>query len=159
MNKNNLIKKRSGSALMWMLIAFTVLIILSSSAIFIVQQDILETRKQEERLKTYYIALSGIDLTHAALMNPDDTPMKIENMITKLKSNGNTPITESIIVESEGVVRGTANVSVKRVTKDDKDWVQITSIGKLAGKDTSVSTVMRINESNTNQIVREKFGD
>lgn len=151
--------KRTGSALMWMLIAFTILMILSSSAIFIVQQDIHETTKQEERLKTYYIALSGIDLTYAALMNPDDRPMKIESMITKLKSNGNTPITETINVESNGVIKGTANISVKRITKDEKNWVQITSIGKLTGKDTSVSTVMRINEANTNQIVREKYGD
>lgn len=159
MNVNRKMKNRKGAALAWMIIALFLLIILSSSAIFIVRQDIKETSLQEERLKTYYIALSGIDLTYAALMNPDDRPMKIEAIITKLKSNGNTPITETINVESNGVIKGTANISVKRITKDEKNWVQITSIGKLTGKDTNVSTVMRINEANTNQIVREKFGE
>ncbi len=150
-------KKRTGSALIWMLLSFTVLMILMGSIVYIVRQDIYETVKQEERLQTYYIAYAGIDLTYAALMDPENNPKKFETAITKLKTNSNKPLTDTITIEVGRKIRGTAEVSIKRVKKDEKDWIQITSIGKLVDKETKVSSTMRINEANPNQIVREKF--
>lgn len=151
-------KSRKGSVLIWMLIAFTVLMILMTSIFYLVRQDIFETAMQEERLQTYYIALAGIDLTYAGLMDPNFEPKKLETAIAKLKFNGNVPLSDSIVIEDDETM-GTANITIKRVTKDEKDWLQITSIGKATGKNTEVTTTMRINEANPNQIVREKFGN
>lgn len=151
------LNKRKGSALIWMLLAFSVLMILTTSIFYIVRQDLYETAKQEERLQTYYIALSGVDLTYAALMDSANEPKKIESAISKLKSKS-TPITDTIIIDIDGEEKGTATVSIDRI-KDEKDiyWIRITSVGQLTGKSVTVSSTMRINESNYNQIVREKL--
>lgn len=152
------LKNRKGSALVWMLIAFTITMILMSSIIYLTQQDIRETVKQEERLQTYYIAAAGIDLTYAALMDPNHTPRKIEAAISKIGSDVNKKLTDTIDIKYNDEIKGTATVTIKRITIDEKKWLQIVSVGKLIGKDTQVTTTMRINEDNTNQIVREKFG-
>lgn len=149
---------RKGSALVWMILAFTITMILLSSIVFLTQQDLRETVMQEERLQTYYIAAAGIDLTYAALMDPNNNPKKIEAAITKIGSTGNKKLTDTINIKYKGEIKGTATVTINRITIDEKKWLQIVSVGKLTGKNTEVTTTMRINEANTNQIVREKFG-
>ena len=153
--KHGILKKRKGAAVISVVMAFAVLMILMSSIIFVARQDVHETVKQEERLGTFYIASAGIELAYAALMDPGYEPKKVQTAIDKLKGNGNTPISDSISIADEG----TANVTIKRVTIDEEDWLQITSVGQLYGLDTTVSTTMRINEENLNEVVREKFGD
>ncbi len=157
MKKNYRIKKRKGVALIWMILAFTILMILMTSIIYIVRQDIFETVKQEERLQTYYIALAGLDLTYAALMDPSISPKIIDNVIDLLKKS-NTSITDTINIEIGGNQKGTATVTIDRVKENEINWVRITAVGQLKGKDTKISSTMRINESNYNQMIREKIG-
>lgn len=157
MKKNYRMKKRKGVALIWMILAFTILMILMTSIIYIVRQDIFETVKQEERLQTYYIALSGVDLTYAALMDSSISPKTIDKVIDSLKKN-NTPITDTINIEIRGNQKGTAIVTIDRVKENEINWLRVTSVGQLKDKDTKVSSTMRINESNYNQMVREKIG-
>lgn len=157
MKKNYRIKKRKGVALIWMILAFTILMILMTSIIYIVRQDIFETVKQEERLQTYYIALAGLDLTYAALMDPSISPKIIDNVIDLLKKS-NTSITDTINIEIGGNQKGTATVTIDRVKENEINWVRITAVGQLKDKDTKISSTMRINESNYNQMIREKIG-
>lgn len=151
--------KQKGAALIWMLIVFTVLSILMSSMFFLTRQDLKETVALEERLQTYYIASAGIDLTYAALMDPSYDPKKIESAINVIGNSGDKELIDTITIKNNGVVKGTAVVTISRVTVDDKKWIQIVSVGKLVGKSTEVTSSMRINEDNTNQIVRQKFGE
>ncbi len=151
--------KQKGAALIWMLIVFTVLSILMSSMFFLTRQDLKETVALEERLQTYYIASAGIDLTYAALMDPSYDPKKIESAINKIGNSGDKELIDTITIKNNGEVKGTAVVTISRVTVDDKKWIQIVSVGKLVGKSTEVTSSMRINEDNTNQIVRQKFGE
>ena len=156
--KNLKLNNRKGAALIWMILAFTITMILMSSIIFLTRQDIRETVKQEERLQTYYIAAAGIDLTYAALMDPVNKPKKIEAAISKIGDTGNKKLSDTIDIKYNNEIKGTATVTISRITIDEKKWLQIVSVGKLVDKDTQVTTTMRINEANTNQIVREKFG-
>ncbi|MGH4121808.1 MAG: hypothetical protein ACREV6_02525 [Clostridium sp.] len=156
MKKWCVLKKKKGAALVWVLITFTVLMILMTSVVHIVRQNIFETARQEERIQTYYIALAGVDLTYAALMNPDYDPKKIEAAVIKLKSNS-IPITDTIIINIKDVEKGTATVSIDRIEENEINWIRITSIGQLKGKNTKVPSTMRINEDNHNQMVREKI--
>lgn len=150
--------KRKGAALVWMLIAFTVLMILMTSIIYVVRQDLFETVKQEERLQTYYIALAGIDLTYSALMDPTNDPKKINLAISKLKEPSiSLLVDDNITIDIGGEQKGTASVTIDRIKEDDVYWIRITSIGQLEDKDTKVSSTMRINETNTNQIIRESI--
>lgn len=161
--KRNILRQNKGAALAWVLIVFVMLSILVGSIAFISSQNIFEVAKQEERLQTYYIALSGIDLTHAALMdiNGENIGRSIDaEIIGKIKTG---PMTEDIDikVEIDGEIKkiGTAFVTIDRVTTTedtkDIDWLRITSIGQLEGKNTKVKSIMRINEKNYNMIVRE----
>lgn len=155
MKKWGVLKKRKGSALVWVLVVLIVLTILISSVAYIVRQNTFETSKQEERLQTYYIALAGIDLTYAALMDPANSPKKIEQVRTKLTRNS-TPITDNITIDINGDKKGVANVAIDRIKVKEINWIRITSVGQLNGNNTKVSSIMRINEDNHNQIVRER---
>lgn len=153
------ILKKDGVALIWMLISFTMLMILMSSIVYVFRQDIRETVNLEERLQTYYIASAGIDLTYAALMDSSYNPKKIESAINKIGDSGNKKLIDTINIMNNGEIKGTAVVTISRVTIDEEKWIQIISVGKLVGKTTEVTTTMRINEKNTNQIIRQKFGE
>ena len=145
---------RKGQVMVWVLIAFMVLTLLMTSMAFVVRQGIFETQKQEERLQTYYVALSGIDLVYAALMDPTYNPKYIEVAISSAKAQ---PITETIPVEIGGKQVGTAEIIIDIVTDEESvSWLRIRSTGQLTGKDTKVTTTMRINTRNFNQVVREK---
>lgn len=145
---------RRGQVMVWVLIAFMVLTLLMTSMAFVVRQGIFETQKQEERLQTYYVALSGIDLVYAALMDPAYNPKYIEVAISSAKDQ---PITETIPVEIGGKQVGTAEIMIDIITDEESvSWLRIRSTGQLTGKDTKVTTTMRINTRNFNQVVREK---
>ncbi len=145
---------RKGQVMVWVLIAFMVLTLLMTSMAFVVRQGIFETQKQEERLQTYYVALSGIDLVYAALMDPTYNPKYIEVAISSAKAK---PITETIAVEIGGKQVGTAEIIIDIITDEESvSWLRIRSTGQLTGKDTKVTTTMRINTRNFNQVVREK---
>ncbi len=91
-------------------------------------------------------------------MDPTHNPKKIEAAITKLKTPGITSLTDTINVKKSSKIIGIATVTITRVTIEDQKWIQVVSIGKLTDKNTEVTTTMRINEANKNQIVRQKFG-
>lgn len=161
----NILKQNKGVALIWVLIVFVVLTILAASVAFLSRQNIFETAKQEERLQTYYIALAGIDLTYAALMelNGENISRKIDaDIINRVKD---VPKMEPIVIktgeEEEEKERGTATVTIDMIETTEKNnvkvnWLRITSVGQLKGKKTKISSVMRINKDNYNQIIRER---
>lgn len=156
MDKKIVFKDREGAALMWALLAFFILIILTTSVIFITRQDLLETRMQEERLETYYIALAGAEITYAGLISQEELDdMVIDKVIERFKTNTD-PVSDKIQIVIDGELKGEADVSIDKVSRDNIDWIRIKSVGKLANKNTKVTTTIRINEERTNQIVREK---
>jgi len=150
---------KKGAALIWMLLVFTVSMIVMTTVIYLARQDLRETVNLEERIQTYYIASAGIDLTYAALMDSSNNPKKIEAAINLLKSGTSSAIEDTIVVKNNGEIKGTSIVKIERVVVDEQEWLQIISRGKLQGKNTEVVTTMLINESNYNQIVRQKFGE
>lgn len=156
MDKRIVFINREGAALMWALLAFFILIILTTSVIFITRQDLLETRMQEERLETYYIALAGAEMTYAGLMSQEELDdMVIDKVIARFKTNTD-PVSDKIQIVIDGEVKGEADVIIDKVSKDNIDWIRIKSVGKLVDKNTKATTTIRINEERTNQIVREK---
>lgn len=159
MNKKiKLNKKRKGAALTWMLIAFVVLMILMGSIIALSRQDLHETRMQAERLQTYYIASAGAELTYAGLMDQKNglDEMAINKVIARFKTNTD-PVTEEIDIIIDEEKKGVAMVTIDKIEKDSINWIRIKSVGQLVGKESKVSTIIRINEDRINQIVRERF--
>ena len=147
------IKSEKGAAMAWVLILMTLLIILTSSMIFVARQDILETRIHAERLKTYYIALAGVDLGYAALMTNVGSEPYIEQFIDDVDKT----VTDTIDITVDSVKQGEAVVTLESVTVDTKRWIRVVSVGTLTDGNQSVASVLRINPDNTEHTIREAF--
>lgn len=158
--KNIIKNKRKGATLIWVLIMFVVLMIIVPSLFRIGRQNIHEAMKQEERLQTYYIALSGIDLSYAALINLNGESSKIETGI--INKIGNKTLNEKIDIKIGSNNIGIADVYIDRIkeinpeTNIEVNWVRIKSVGQIIGKETKVDSILKINEKNINQMVRER---
>lgn len=147
------IKSEDGAALAWVLILMTLLIILATSMVYIARQDIFETKNHAERLKTYYIALAGVDLGYAALM----TNVGAEPYIEQFISDDDKSVTDVIDITVDSVKQGEAAVTIESVVVDSKTWIRVVSVGTLTDGSQSVTSVLRINPDNTQHTIREAF--
>ncbi|MDM8535112.1 hypothetical protein QUF55_10485 [Clostridiaceae bacterium HSG29] len=66
-----IIDNENGFSLPIVLIVFIVFSILFTSAIFVTQVNTSQIDSQEDNLRAYYVARSGIDMAYAALMQED----------------------------------------------------------------------------------------
>lgn len=142
--------KENGSALAWSLIVFVVMTILATSILFIVNQDLREVVMQERRIKTFYVAQSGIELSYAALMQDDNAYFE------KLVMGTVIDLSDEIEVYDGATLIGTAAVTVQPVVVNGKAWIKIESIGTLVGESMQVKTVMRIDTTNIMNVVMER---
>ena len=147
------LKKNSGIALVWVLALLSIITILMFSIIFISRQDILETRLHEERLKTYYIALAGVDLGYASLM----ADYSGEPYINQFLDDPDKSVTDTIEIMSSGTKQGEAVVTLDSVTVESKRWIRVQSVGTLEDGTQSVTSSLRINPDNTEHTIREGF--
>ena len=149
--------KRRGAALVWVLSVFLILTIFASSIFYIQRQNISEAARQEERLRTYYIALAGVELTYAAILEANNNESRVD--VTILDKIGTGSLNQDILIKTDNIERGTAKVTIERTQEiiDGKTiyWIKITSIGQLKDKDVKVTSIMKINEKRVTQIVRE----
>ena len=143
-------KKENGAALAWVLIVFVVMTVLATSILFIVQQDIREVVMQERRIKTFYVAQSGIELCYAALTEDENAYFE------KLVDGTVTNLVDVIDVYDGATLVGKANVSIMPAIVDGKTWIRIESIGILTGETMTVKTVMRIDPTNIMNFVMER---
>lgn len=146
-------KSNNGVALVWVLALLSLITVLMFSIIFISRQDILETRLHEERLKTYYIALAGVDLGYASLM----ADYSGEPYINQFLDDPDKSVTDTIEIMSSGTKQGEAVVTLDSVTVESKRWIRVQSVGTLEDGTQSVTSSLRINPDNTEHTIREGF--
>ena len=142
-----------GIALVWTLILLSIITVLVLSMTFISRQDILETRLHEERLKTYYIALAGVDLGYASLM----ADYSGEPYINQFLDDPDKSVTDTIEIMSGGTKQGEAVVTLDSVTVESKRWIRVQAVGTLEDGTQSVTSSLRINPDNTEHTIREGF--
>ena len=152
-NKIRPSRKNDGVALVWVLALLSIITILMFSIIFISRQDILETRLHEERLKTYYIALAGVDLGYASLMADYSGELYIKQFL----DDPDKSVTDTIDIMSGGTKQGEAVVTLDSVTVESKRWIRVQAVGTLEGGTQSVTSSLRINPDNTEHTIREGF--
>ena len=68
----NILLNEKGFSLPLILVIFVVFTILFTSAIYVTQTNTMQIDSQEDNLRAYYIARSGIDMAYAALMQADN---------------------------------------------------------------------------------------
>lgn len=150
MEKFKWLKDERGASIVWALILFVVLTILATSVLMIVKQDIFEVVQQEKRVKSYYVAQAGIDLSYAALTKNEN------EYLNKIASNTVASMTDAIEIMDGTEIVGIAEVTVALVTVDGKKWVRVESIGTLTGETVEVKTVMRIDITNPINVIMER---
>lgn len=146
-----------GAALIWAVILFMMVVILSTSVLFLLTQDSKETVDQEDRLKAYYVANSGIEIGYAALMTVVNAGTGEKYIDTFPAGSGTKSYTQDV-KDDTGTKVGAASVTLSNVLVDGKRWIQLRSVGTLEGSGTQVTTSLRIDSSNHEVMVREQFG-
>ena len=80
----NILLNEKGFSLPLILVIFVVFTILFTSAIYVTQANTAQIDSQEDNLRAYYVARSGIDMPYAALMQADSDvnyPLKADRLI------------------------------------------------------------------------------
>lgn len=144
---------RKGSAIVMVVFLFVIIVIITTSVIYIARQNNLETANQEKRIRAYYLSLSGIEIGYAALMAPDSTPGP--KYIDRFNaSKANVTNTQTIMDGTKTI--GKVDITIGNVIISGKRWIQVKSVGTLAGSNVSVSSSLRIDSINHDIIIREQ---
>lgn len=102
-------KRKQGYALITVLVVVVVLSILSLGLFFMTNANTKQVTVQEDNLRAYYLARSGIDLAYAALMVDNGGVPKLVDFV----SEGTTVLTDTLELPSASQVEGTVAIRVE----------------------------------------------
>lgn len=122
--------KRSGSALVFVVISFLIVFILLSSVFVLSQSNTRQVVAQEQGIHSQYIARSGAEAMFEFLIN--------DGRLSDYNTWTNPYITNELIDFSEGQ----ASVSVEKTTLEGRKRVKITSIGEANGTNMSRKAIL-----------------
>lgn len=148
-NMRSIMKSRSGSALVTVLLTLVVVTVLAAAMANLFSGNLSLTKHQERTTQAYYLALTGVELGMAALIQQGvggetDTLLQQQYSTTAHANVANTPVlTDTLTLDG-----GRAEISIKAATLNGERWVTIHSVGVLDGNGTSKSTTMRFLVSN-----------
>ncbi|WP_425449556.1 hypothetical protein [Dethiothermospora halolimnae] len=152
-----IIHKDDGAALITVLIAFMVIMIFLGGTIMLFSNNLVQSKTQERGVEAYYLAISGIDLGVAALLQEgpggENDTLLYKKYSEYMKPNINdTPTLDDTISCDNGKI----HITIKAKNIDGKRWIEVHSIGTL--KDTSISrsTNLQFLASNPKVQKREK---
>jgi len=110
---NKILNNENGFSLPLILVIFVVFSILFTSAIFVTQTNTSQIDSQEDNLRAYYVARSGIDIAYAALMQADSDAnytLKVDRLIAE-----DATITHTALNVPKDNPIGTVDIMVKVV--------------------------------------------
>jgi len=126
MIKRNRINNEKGISLVFVVLVMLVLSILSVALFTLFASNIKQAQRQENSIRAHYLAISGVDVTFAAL-NQGTTSERLLNVYFNKPINVTVnPLTDSIEMDS-----GTVDVTVSSFIEDDNRWVLISAVGVL----------------------------
>lgn len=117
--KYNILKHDKGFALPTVLMVMVVLSILFTTVIMITQANTREIVLQEDNLRAYYIARSGIDIAYTALM--EDPSNNGDTKIKKFISDTEATLTHNQLkLPKESSPIGTVDIKVSKTAEEIK---------------------------------------
>ncbi len=123
--------KRSGSAMVFVLILFLITMIVFTSVNFIFSSNLKMSVSQEENLRAYYLTLSGIDITKSTLLSTlyVDADGLDKTMFEKIRTDNIASLTDSITIDGEVV-------DIDVTYDDAEDIITINSTANLKSGNT-----------------------
>lgn len=133
------LKNRQGSALVFILIAFLIISILSTSIINLFSNNLKQAKYQQDSLQAYYLAYSGAELAFAALL--DNSEVNLKKLVNKTVSE----------LKEENISFGKGKITVvSKLTNEENfdGWIEITSTGTLDKNNLSYKRTMLFDPKN-----------
>jgi type II secretory pathway component PulK len=130
--KEHNVQSKSGNAMVFVVLAFALIMIFAASIAFLFSTTLTQTVRQEEQSKAYYIAISGVDLAKSALAKENSSGVKLVESFWNssgaltLSSSG---ISQSINIQSNGETIGTAVIRIDASGTGAAKQVIVTSTG------------------------------
>jgi competence protein ComGC len=147
-----LIKKRltneQGFVLPLVLLVMVVLSILFVSMFTLTEANTNQVVVQENNLRGYYMARSGIEIAHAALMTEDEDPnfhLQIDRFIKEYEDGTVTSLTDTLSLPENDPM---SDVEIKVTVVDDE--VKIHAISTLRSNEAKHDLSLFINMNNYN---------
>ncbi len=136
---------KKGMALMVVVSVFMVITIILASVTFVFQNNLGQAHHQEESMKAYYLALSGIELGYSALIrntnsDPNGTPVYYFSLA--FPSSSTAPKIQEVSLQG-----GSVTITASRITHDGAEWIEIAAEGKT-DTDSTRSSTMRFRMDN-----------
>lgn len=121
-----IVDNKKGLSLVWVILVLLVLTILSTAVFTLFVSNMNIAKMQENSTRAHYIAISGVEVTFAALTQGTSSTRL-------LKTHFDKPISEPVsdLTDSIDLVEGRADVTVSSYIEDGNRWVKIVSIGSL----------------------------
>ena len=134
------LRKRKGFALMTVLFVVIILSIFFISIITITQSNTKQVRLQEDNLRAYYLARSGIDIAYAALMEEE------EKNYTEFLNSSKNLTHDNLALPTEDPI-GYVDIEVSEI----EDEVKIRVIARTINGDGKSKLSLYIDKLNTSR--------
>ncbi len=144
-----------GSALVTVILVLVVVTISVASMVALFNNNLNQIVYQEDSMRAYYIARSGIELAYSALMTEG------EDLLNTFKTGG-TNAAQTLQIDGGTMPLGEGNVAVSiarcvNPTGASDIWVQIESVGTLSDPAISSRMRLRFNVDNPEQRILDKL--
>lgn len=138
MIRTKLIKCRSGVSLIYVMLVLVVMSILSVAIFTLFASNIAQAKQQEYGVKAHFLALSGVEVAFAALIQDNQSLLKT-HFGTPTDTSPKTPLEHTLVLSGEGEVDITVETYMENLIK----YIRITSVGKPIGSSITKTLIMR----------------
>lgn len=136
MHKSNILNDKKGISLIFVILVMMVLSILSVAIFTLFASNIRQAQMQENGIRAHYLAVSGVDVTFAALMQGTTSERLVNTYFNEPINIVVNPISDTIDMDA-----GTVDITVSTYIEEGNRWVLITSVGTLDSADNLSQTV------------------
>lgn len=136
MHKSNILNNKKGISLVFVVLVLLVLSILSMAIFTLFTSNMRQAQRQENVIRAHYLAISGVDVTFAALMQGNTNERLVNSYFNEPINIVVDPISDTIEMDA-----GVVDVTVSTYVEEGNRWVLITSVGTLDTTDSVSQTV------------------
>ena len=128
--------------------------VMTATIMSLFSNNLNQSKYQEEKVRAYYLALSGIELGYASLLTDTNPDENIETLFMN-QFIGTGKVVEDTLGQAEGLNDGTVKLTIMSSVENGDDWINITAVGKLTDTDISSKTHLKFLASNPAVIIRD----
>lgn len=136
MHKSNILNNKKGISLVFVVLVLLVLSILSMAIFTLFTSNMRQAQRQEDAIRAHYLAISGVEVTFAALMQGTTSQRLVNTYFNEPINISVDPLSDSIEMDA-----GTVDIIVSTYVEEGNRWVLITSVGTLDTSDNMSQTV------------------